>query len=172
MPDITVKRFDHADEIREFPNGRFEVVRFGAVTIGRAAYQPGWKWSEHVGPQLNATRCPSAKLGWVAAGAAAVAFDDGQVFELRAGDVFHIPPVPHDSWVIGDEPYVSLHLMSAEGYAVAQPRSGAAADQRDPHCFVCGVENSVGLGVTFQRDTAGGSATTYVARAEHEGWPG
>jgi hypothetical protein len=25
--------------------------------------------------------------------------------------------VPHDSWVIGDEPYVSLHFVGAERYA-------------------------------------------------------
>jgi len=25
--------------------------------------------------------------------------------------------VPHDSWVIGDEPYVSLHFLGAEKYA-------------------------------------------------------
>jgi len=25
--------------------------------------------------------------------------------------------VPHDSWVIGDEPYVSLHFLGADRYA-------------------------------------------------------
>jgi hypothetical protein len=25
--------------------------------------------------------------------------------------------VPHDSWVIGDVPYVSLHFLGAENYA-------------------------------------------------------
>jgi hypothetical protein len=25
--------------------------------------------------------------------------------------------VPHDSWVVGDEPYVSLHLLGADEYA-------------------------------------------------------
>ena len=29
----------------------------------------------------------------------------------------HIPPEPHDSWVVGDQPYVSLHFMGAEHYA-------------------------------------------------------
>jgi hypothetical protein len=40
------------------------------------------------------------------------AFDDGRVIELHAGDLFYVPPVPHDSWVIGDEPYVSLHFSA------------------------------------------------------------
>jgi quercetin dioxygenase-like cupin family protein len=42
--------------------------------------------------------------------------DDGRVIEMKAGDIFYIAP-GHDSWVIGDEPYVSLHLTSADQYA-------------------------------------------------------
>ena len=34
-----------------------------------------------------------------------------------AGTLFYIPPTPHDSWVVGDEPYVSLHFLGAEDYA-------------------------------------------------------
>jgi hypothetical protein len=30
--------------------------------------------------------------------------------------------VPHDSWVIGDEPYVSLHFLGAEKYATESQR--------------------------------------------------
>jgi len=43
--------------------------------------------------------------------------DDGTIHELRAGTLFHIPAVPHDSWVVGDEPYVSLHLLGGDRYA-------------------------------------------------------
>ena len=32
------------------------------------------------------------------------------------GDLFHIAP-GHDSWVVGDEPYISLHFEGAESYA-------------------------------------------------------
>jgi hypothetical protein len=28
-----------------------------------------------------------------------------------------IPPTPHDSWVVGDQPYVSLHFLGADHYA-------------------------------------------------------
>jgi hypothetical protein len=28
-----------------------------------------------------------------------------------------LPPEPHDSWVVGDAPYVSLHLLGAAKYA-------------------------------------------------------
>ena len=53
----------------------------------------------------------------VANGVATVAFEDGRVIELREGSLFHVPAVPHDSWVVGDRPYVSLHFMGAERYA-------------------------------------------------------
>jgi len=56
-------------------------------------------------------------VGMVLSGTATAAFDDGQVIELRAGEMFYIPPIPHDSWVVGAEPYVSLHFLGAEGYA-------------------------------------------------------
>jgi hypothetical protein len=40
-----------------------------------------------------------------------------RVIELRPGDLFHVPAEPHDSWVLGDEPYVSLHFLGADRYA-------------------------------------------------------
>ena len=114
-----LKRFESPDEVREMPYGRFEVVRIGGMTIGRATYRPGWKWSEHVGPALGQTRCSVEHVGLVVSGCATAAFPDGRVVEMRAGDLFYIPPVPHDSWVVGNEPYVSLHFIGAEHYAAA-----------------------------------------------------
>ena len=114
---VILKRFDSPDETKVFEKGRFDVIRLGGVTIGRARYEPGWRWSEHVGPSLGQTRCPVEHVGLVLSGVATAAFDDGRVFELRAGQAFYIPPIPHDSWVIGDEPYVSLHFLGADNYA-------------------------------------------------------
>ena len=115
--DVILKRFERPDEVRDRIKGRFEIVRIGGVTIGRATYEPGWKWSEHVGPGVGSTRCSVAHVGLVVRGAAAVAFDDGRVIELKAGELFYVPPEPHDSWVIGNEEYVSLHFMGADDYA-------------------------------------------------------
>lgn len=114
----TVQRaFETPDEVREFDRGRFEIVRIAGSTIGRATYQPGWRWSLHVGPTMGASRCEVEHLGYVVSGAATAAFDDGRVFELRQGQLFYIPAEPHDSWVIGDRPYVSLHILGASHYA-------------------------------------------------------
>jgi quercetin dioxygenase-like cupin family protein len=117
LPDVILRRFENPDEVREMTSGRFEIVRVGGVTIGRATYQPGWRWSEHVGPALGATRCTVEHVGLVLTGVATVAFEDGRVVELRAGELFYVPPVPHDSWVVGDEAYVSLHFLGADHYA-------------------------------------------------------
>ncbi len=116
MLDIVLRRFEQPDEIREMVKGRFELVRLGGLTIGRATYQPGWRWSEHVGPTVGATRCSIEHVGLVLAGSATVAFED-RVIEMKPGELFYVPPVPHDSWVVGSEPYVSLHFLGAERYA-------------------------------------------------------
>ena len=115
--DVILKRFETPDEVRQMVKGRFELVHIGGLTIGRATYEPGWRWSEHVGPGVGATRCLVEHVGLVLAGTATAALDDGRVFELRAGELFYIPPLPHDSWVIGNEQYVSLHFLGATQYA-------------------------------------------------------
>jgi hypothetical protein len=115
--DTILKRFDAPDEVRTFVKGRLELVTVAGRTLARATYEPGWKWSEHVGPTVGAERCSVEHLGIVLAGHATAAFADGRVFDLVAGTVFYIPPEPHDSWVVGDEPYVSLHLLGGESYA-------------------------------------------------------
>ena len=114
---MILKRFEQPDEVREMPFGRFELIRLGGLTIGRATYEPGWRWSEHVGRSLAQNHCHVEHVGLVLAGAATAAFSDGRVIEMRAGDLFYIPPEPHDSWVLGNEPYVSLHFLGAEHYA-------------------------------------------------------
>jgi quercetin dioxygenase-like cupin family protein len=117
MLDVVLKRFESPDEVRVLEKGRFEIVHIGGMTIGRATYEPGWKWSEHVGPRVGAARCTVEHVGLVVSGTATAAFADGRVIELHAGELFHIPAEPHDSWVVGDEPYVSLHFLGADTYA-------------------------------------------------------
>ncbi|TDJ33207.1 MAG: cupin domain-containing protein [Gammaproteobacteria bacterium] len=110
---IDLKRFDSPDEVRRFEKGYFEIVRLGGLTLGRATYEPGWKWSEHVGPDTDETSCHVEHVGLVISGKIAVAMDDGEEVIMQAGDAFHVPP-GHDSWVMGDEPYVSLHFIGAD----------------------------------------------------------
>jgi quercetin dioxygenase-like cupin family protein len=113
---IDLRRFDSPDEARVFEKGTFELVTIGGLTIGRATYEPGWRWSEHVGPALGAKSCQVSHVGLVVSGRNRVIMDDGREFELGPGDLFSIGP-GHDSLVLGDELYVSLHFLGADEYA-------------------------------------------------------
>ena len=115
--EVILKRFDQPDEVREFPKGRFEVVQIAGMTIGRATYQPGWRWADDVGAAIGERFCKVEHVGMVVSGCATAAMEGGEIVEMRAGDIFYVPTHPHDSWVVGDEPYVSLHFLGAEKYA-------------------------------------------------------
>ncbi len=116
MLEVILKKFETPDETRIFEKGRFDIVKIGGMTIGRASYEPGWKWSEHVSPLAGTPLCEVEHVGMVISGCAMAAMKDGTQIELAPGNLFYIPPVPHDSWVIGNEPYVSLHFLGAERY--------------------------------------------------------
>jgi len=115
--DTILKRFENPDELREFPKGKFELVTLGDMTVGRATYEPGWKWSADVGKALGKEFCDVEHVGMVVSGCATAAMKDGETVEMKPGDLFYVPQHPHDSWVVGDEPYVSLHFMGADTYA-------------------------------------------------------
>jgi quercetin dioxygenase-like cupin family protein len=112
---IDLRAFDDPDEVRTFEKGRFEVVRIGGMVVGRATYEPGWRWSVHVGGSPDA-RCQTEHVGLVVSGRAGVRMDDGEERVMGPGDLFYVAP-GHESWVVGDEPYVSLHFLGAGDYA-------------------------------------------------------
>jgi Cupin len=114
--EVILKRFENPDETRTFEKGKFELIQIGGMMIGRATYEPGWKWSEHVGKAMGLTSCSVEHVGMVVSGCSTAAMNDGRVIEMHPGDVFYVPP-GHDSWVVGSEPYVSLHFMGAGDYA-------------------------------------------------------
>lgn len=117
MLEVLLKRFDSPDETRVFEKGKFEIIRFGEMIIGRASYEPGWKWSVDVAPTAGTPLCKVEHIGMVISGRAMVAMPDGTEIEMKVGDLFYVPLVAHDSWVIGEEPYVSLHFLGADHYA-------------------------------------------------------
>jgi hypothetical protein len=119
MLETVLKRFEEPDEVRTFEKGKFEIVRIGGTTIGTATYEPGWKWSVHVGPGVGAWRCSVEHIELVLSGCATAVMEDGEIHELRAGMLFYIPPGSpgHDSWVVGGALYVSPHFLGADHYA-------------------------------------------------------
>ena len=115
--DIILKNFDNPDEIREFEKGKFELVNLPKMTIGKAVYEPGWKWSEDVSPLSGTKFCQVEHLGMVLSGSAIVDFKDGEVHTVNKGDIFYVSSRPHDSWVVGEENYISIHFLGADKYA-------------------------------------------------------
>ncbi len=117
MIDVIIRRFEAPDETRVFQKGKFEIVHIGGLTVGRATYQPGWKWSVHVAPTAGTKLCEVEHVGLVVSGRAVAAMSEDEIIELTPGMLFYIPPRPHDSWVVGDETYISLHFLGAEQYS-------------------------------------------------------
>jgi quercetin dioxygenase-like cupin family protein len=117
--DLQLVALEDPAEVREFAKGRFELYRVGAMVLGRATYEPGWRWSEHVGAATGARWCEVEHVGLVLSGRAMAAMRDGDERVMEAGSFFYVPP-GHDSWVVGDQPYVSLHVMGSEDYAAGE----------------------------------------------------
>jgi quercetin dioxygenase-like cupin family protein len=110
MAGIETKRFDAPDETRPFEsNGRVELVTLGGHEIGKATFEPGWRWSEHVKPIAQTKSCEFAHLGYVLSGRMRVYMDDGTAGEIGPGDVFSIAP-GHDAEVVGVEPCVMIDV--------------------------------------------------------------
>jgi hypothetical protein len=116
MEKAEVRSFDNPDEVREFPNGRLELITIGGVTIGRATFQPGWRWSESVQPIVKTDSCEAAHFQYQLSGVLRVRMDDGTEFESRAGDVTLFPS-GHDGWVVGDEPVIVVDFQGMRDYA-------------------------------------------------------
>ena len=116
MAEVLRKNFDSPDEVIDVPGVHVQVVDLGDLTVGRMVNEPGWRWSTHVGAKTGEASCQVEHVGLVLSGQAMAAMDDGTERVMRAGEFFYVPP-GHDSWVVGDEPYVSLHIMGSEGYA-------------------------------------------------------
>jgi len=110
--ETLLRSFNNADEVREFPFGRFEIVKVAGIALGRATYQPGWKWSEHNAPKAGTALCHIPHTGVAIAGHGVVQYETGERLDLVPGTVFHITTVPHDSWVEGNAEYVSLHVLA------------------------------------------------------------
>ncbi len=104
MEQAERKDFGKPDEVREFPQGRVELVSIGGATVGRAVFEPGWRWSTSVQPLFNTKSCEAPHFQYH--------------FDCRAGDVSLLPS-GHDAWVVGNEPAVVVDFQGMIEYAKA-----------------------------------------------------
>ena len=120
MSGLIRKSLDSPEEVRKFEGdtGQLELVNLDAGPVGRATFQPGWKWSEHVRPIAKTDSCEAPHFQYHVNGRLAILMDDGTEFIAGPGDVTSLPS-GHDAWVVGDEPVVVVDWFGASNYAKA-----------------------------------------------------
>ena len=116
MKNAEMKSFGKPDDVREFPKGRLELIKVGGATVGRAIFQPGWRWSTSLQPIAKTKSCEAPHFQYHVSGVLKVVMDDGTEFECKAGDV-SIFPSGHDAWVVGDLPAVVVDFQGMINYA-------------------------------------------------------
>jgi class 3 adenylate cyclase/quercetin dioxygenase-like cupin family protein len=120
------KRFDRSDETRTVERARIDLVELGETTIGRAIFEPGWRWSDHVRPIVGTASCEVHHVGYVLSGHLHVEMDDGASIDLTTGDAFEVPP-GHDAWVVGDEPWMSVDIAGRQLFAKSPAEVSASS---------------------------------------------
>jgi len=114
-----MKSFTKPDEVRTFPKGKLELVNIGGAVVGRATFEPGWKWSTSLQPLVKTKSCEAPHFQYHVSGTIKILMDDGTEFVCKAGDVSLLPE-GHDAWVIGDEPVVIVDFQGMLDYAKQQ----------------------------------------------------
>jgi hypothetical protein len=118
MEKAEMKSFGKPDEVREFPKGRLELIKVGGATVGRAIFEPGWRWSTSLQPLVKTKSCEAPHFQYHVSGVLKILMDDGTEFECKPGDVSLLPS-GHDGWVVGDEPAVVVDFQGMIDYAKA-----------------------------------------------------
>ena len=86
-----LKSFNSPDAVRKFDKGEIDLVNVAGAAIGRATFEPGWKWSTCVKPIAKTNSCQAAHFGCQLSGTMTTRMDDGTEWTSRAGDVLNIP---------------------------------------------------------------------------------
>jgi hypothetical protein len=110
------KTFKTPDEVREFPNGKAEIIKVGGTEVGRLIFQPGWRWSSDVRPLAKTSSCEAPHFQYHISGKLGIKMDDGTEIIAGPGDITSLPK-GHDAWVIGNEPAVVIDWFGATNYA-------------------------------------------------------
>ncbi|MET9215991.1 MULTISPECIES: cupin domain-containing protein [unclassified Nocardia] len=118
MSALTRKNFDAPEETRPFEQdkGKLDLVNLDSGPVGRAVFEPGWRWSLHVKPIAGTESCQAPHMGYCLSGRMVVVMDDGEQQEFGPGDLMVVPP-GHDAWVVGDEACVMLDWQGVADYA-------------------------------------------------------
>jgi class 3 adenylate cyclase len=116
MVKLQRRPFGEPDNVREVPLGRLETYDMGVMRMGRSILQPGWRWSESIRPISRTELCEYHHIGLCLSGRSRIRMREGAELTIEAGQFYEIP-AGHDSWVDGDEPYVTIELQPSTAFA-------------------------------------------------------
>lgn len=119
------RNFERPDERREFKgHGHLDLLVFDdGLSIGRAEFEPGWRWSNDVKPIAGTELCEAAHSGYCLEGSMTVQMKDGETFTVREGEAYQIPP-GHDAWVEGGK-CVLVDITGFQDYAKPEAKKKA-----------------------------------------------
>jgi quercetin dioxygenase-like cupin family protein len=113
------KSLNSPDRVLDMELGKIDVVEIAGAGVGRATFEPGWKWSAHEKPFVDGGEyCQVPHFVYLATGRLHVVFADGEEMDLEPGDIATIP-AGHDGWVVGDETATMFDFG-----AIAKPSEG------------------------------------------------
>lgn len=119
MPDVQKKSLDAPDQTFHLEKMDLDYVQLGDLTVGRGVSYPGWRWSDHVRPQVGGDLCEVRHVGVVLSGSFEVVMRDGTRYLFGPNDIFDIPP-GHDGYTVGDEPCVQIGWAGVRTFAPAE----------------------------------------------------
>jgi quercetin dioxygenase-like cupin family protein len=107
--------------------GHLAAINTDSGIVGRATFEPGWRWSKHVKAIAGTHSCQAAHTCYFVSGRIKVAMDDGEDIEYGPGDFAYMAP-GHDAWTVGDEPCV---VVNWQGFSPTT-RNADRSDGRSP----------------------------------------
>lgn len=116
MAKAKVKKFGRPDELRKFEKGKLQLINFRGAAVGRATFEPGWKWSKHLKPLAKTKSCEAPHFQYHESGVLHIKMDDGTEMDVGPGEVSWVPP-GHDAWVVGVEPVTVIDFQGMLDYA-------------------------------------------------------
>ncbi len=117
------RRLESPAEVREFLFGRVEIYEIGDAIVGKQVFQPGWRWSDSIGPIAGTTLCEYHHMGYSMQGRAHIALEDGSSYEIGPNEAYEIPP-GHDAWVVGDDAWIAIDWAGMRSFARPAVGSG------------------------------------------------
>ncbi len=116
MAKMEVRSVNAPDETRKFEKGKLDLVKIGGAMVGRAEFQPGWRWSTSLKQMMKTESCQAPHFQFHVSGILHIVMDDGTEKDCKAGDISFVP-AGHDAWVVGNEPVVVVDFQGMVDYA-------------------------------------------------------